>query len=459
MVQSSYLGPAASATNDLSRKVYLDNLKGTGFLTQAQVDSLISTGLAPYATKVYVDGRDALKASVAAVDAVDDTKLKVSSINTSGGPVGLDSSGRVPVGRVPGTSTQRFPMGPYTPLSFLGSLAMSVGGGEVTLMTSTVTDPGFTYRLLISGQIDCHTNVSGDPPVVRVRANSTSGQLLAAGIGSTRQYRWGVDTFDRTATNLGVNWQQVYTNTGYGAMVTNGTSAVWSPNGGLDNTGFFRRINSFATTSDDYQEVWTKVASVPQSPGLFGELFSGPPYNRIYGRVNADRTSWTAYEMTSTTASLIYANGTSTGVLVKPVPWDWAVGDEIVAQFGYYPSTAKRRYRLIRNGVIVIDFTESSTATAMSAAHRGWGFGVKAPATLIAGQVLPAGFQWIAYNDPAAAWSADPENYSPVTLVPFTATETFTGATTLYVTLRAQGTSTVYASTSYPKLHVVAIPA
>lgn len=454
MVQSSYLGPAASATNDLSRKVYLDNLKGTGFLTQAQVDSLISTGLAPYATKAYVDGRDALKASVAAVDAVDDTKLKVSSINTSNGPVGLDSSGRVPVGRVPGTSTQRFPVGPYTPLSFLGSLAMSVGGGEVTLMTSTVTDPGFTYRLLISGQIDCHTNVSGDPPVVRVRANSTSGQLLAAGIGATRQYRWGVDTFDRTATGLGSNWQQIYTNPGYGAMVTNGSAAVWSPNGGLDNTGVFRRTNAFATSSDDYQEVWTKVATIPSQPGLL----SGPATTRILGRMNADRTAYVAFELKDT-ASLTYVNGTSTGVLVKPVPWDWAIGDEVVAQFGYYPATAKRRYRLIRNGVIVIDFTEPSTATAMSAAHRGWGFGATAPATLLFGQVVPGGLQWIAFNDPAAAWSADPENYSPVTLVPFTATETFTGATTLYVTLRAQGTSTVYASTSYPKLHVVAIPA
>lgn len=455
MVQLSYLGPIASVGTDLARKAYLDGIKGSGFLDQEEVDSLISEALEPYADKSYVDLRDSSKTTVAAVDAVDNTKIKVATINTSGGPVGLDAAGRVPVARVPGTSTQRFPAGPYTPLAFLGSTVASTSGNEVTLMTATVTDPGFDYRLLISGQVDCHTNVTGDPPVVRVRAGSASGVVLATGLGSTRQYRWGVDTFDRTASNLGPNWEQSYSNPGAGEMGTNGTSAAWVPgSGGPENIGFFRRVNSFFASDDDYQDVYTKVDSPPGTPGLFG----GEPFLRIYGRVNSGRTAYVAWELTNSTASLIYRNGNSEGVLVGPVDWEWQSGDEIVAQFGHFPTATKRRYRLIRNGTTVIDFYETNVLSVISSSHRGWGFGAKAPSTLLFGQVNPPSLQWIAFNDPAAPWSADPENYSPVTLMP-TVNATLTGSTDLYVTLRAQSTSTVYASSFLPNLHVMAIPA
>jgi hypothetical protein len=136
-------------------------------------------------------------------------------------------------------------------------------------------------------------------------------------------------------------------------------------------------------------------------------------------------------------------------------------GDGILAQFGVYAGTPnKRRFRLLLNGQVKLDYTDSSQVTAMSDQNRGWGFGQQAGSWLF-NQLRPAALEWIALSDPVAPWSADPENYSSAVLTSTSPSiqASLVGPQILYVTLDATSTASVYATTTLPKLHVMAIPA
>lgn len=450
------VSPDPTSDKEVAVQGYATNVRGSASLTQNQIDSQVSAALAPYASKSYVDSRDALNATKAQVDAGDSGKLKKATININNGVAGLDSAGRVPVARVPGSSTQRWPKGYYTPSSY--GTGSATGTTEVTLFTHTIANPGYTFRPLVAGQLDVRTNTDGDAPVVRVRVGSTSGPVVAIATASSSQYRYGVDTFNRIAPSLGAGWEQVYTGTGSGHTETT-TKAFWVPDGNDGaRQGVFRKIADFSTTADDYQEVYYKVADAIEAGGVLGS----PPHNRLYGRMNTLRTSYVAFDMTDTQASLIYATGGAETTLVAPTNgFAQAVNDEILAQFGYYAATNKRRFRLLRNGTVFIDYTDAGSVTPMGTDNRGWGFGHRAGSSLLFGQPKPAALDWIALTDPVSSWSADPENASPAVLMPtdLSSMATLVGDQTLYITLSATTSATVTATNVQPKLHVMAIPA
>lgn len=446
--------PAVDA--DVTTRNYVTGVRGSSSLTPTEITTLITTGLAPYATRDYVDSRDSLNATAAQVTSGDADRLKAATINANNGVAGLDAAGRVGVSRVPGSSTQRWPEGFYTPASY--GTATSSAGTEATVFTLPIADPGFPFRLLISGQVECRTATDGDAPVIRVRVGSTVGPVVATGTAQLSQYRYGVDNFNRTSPNLGAGWEQVYTGGGSGHTETT-TKAFWVPDGN-DNSrqGVFRKITDFATTVDDYQEIYYRVADTIEAGGVFGSS----PHNRIYGRMNNARTSYIAFDMTDTEASLLYATGGTETTLNGPVGgFAQNAGDEIVAQFGYYAATNKRRFRIIRNGSVKIDYTDAGSVTDMGTNNRGWGFGHRAGSSLLFGQPKPAALDWIALSDPLSSWSADPENYSPavLTATDLSSQSSLVGNQTLYVTLRATSTATVYSTAVLPKLHVMAIPA
>ena len=458
MAKLRSVGRAPARDTEAATNAYVTSVRGTGSLTQGEIDSLISTAMAPYATTSYVNTRDELNASKAQVDAGDATKLKKATIDINDGVPGLDSTGRVPVARVPGTSTQRWPDGPYTPAAYASTATTATGTTPVTVFTHTIADPGYPFKLLISGCLDVRTATNGDAPVVQVRVGSTSGPVVATGTGSPSQYRYGVDTFNRVSPALGAGWEQIYTGPGDGHTETS-TKAFWVPNGTSGaRQGFFRKIGDFSTTESNYQEVSYRVVDACQAGGIIGS----PPHNRIYGRVNSSRTTYIAFDMTATTASLISGkSGVETTLVAAQTGFAQNATDEILAQFGYYAGTNERRFRLVRNGTVFIDWVDTAQVTTMTTDNRSWGFGHQAGAALLTGQSNPASLDWIALNDPVSIWGADPENYSPAVLTstsPITQSSLI-GNQTLYVTLKATSTGTVYASTTLPKLHVITIPA
>lgn len=442
--------------SDLTTLAQISTARNSFSLSSTQIAEAITTGMAPYVTKSYVDERDNLNATKTQVDTGDAGRLKNASINVASGVAGLDSNGRVPVARVPGVSTQRWPKGFYAPTTYAAST--SAAGTEVTVFTLPVADPGYAFKLLIAGQFDCRTATDGDSPVVRVRVGSASGPVVAIGVAQSNQYRFGVDTFNRVSPNLGAGWDQFYSGPGSGHAETNGSRAYWEKDGtSFERFGVFRKIADFATTVDDYQEVFYRVSDTIEAGGLFGK----DPHNRIYGRMNAARTSYVTFDMTDSKCSLLYATGGTETALVSDVTgFAQNSGDEILAQFGYYAATNKRRFRLIRNGTVRIDHTDSGSVTSMGTDNRGWGFGMQAGQVSFR-QALPASLDWIALSDPLSNWSADPENYSPAVLNPIdlSTQASLLGSQTLYVTLRANSTATVYSTTTQPKLHVMAIPA
>lgn len=443
---------------DVSTNAYVTSVRGTGSLTQSEIDTLVTTALAPYATTAYVDAADALNATKAQVDTGDSTKLKKSSIDSNDGVAGLDSTGRIPVARVPGTSTQRWPDGPYTPTAYAAATVSATGTTRATIFTHAIADPGYPFKLLISGCFDVRTNTDGDAPVIQVRVGSTSGPVVASGTGSPAQYRYGVDTFNRVSPALGAGWEQVYSGIGDGHTETS-TKAFWVPSGTSGTRqGFFRKIGDFATTESNYQEVSYRVVDACQAGGIIGS----PPHNRIYGRVNVSRTTYVAFDMTSTTASLVSGKaGAETTLVAAQTGFAQNANDEILAQFGYYAGTNERRFRLVRNGTVFIDWVDLAQVTTMTTDNRFWGFGHQAGAALLTGQASPASLDWIALNDPVSVWAADPENYSPAVLTstsPITQSS-LVGNQTLYVTLSATTAATVYATTTQPKFHVITIPA
>jgi len=460
------VGPVPTADREVAPRRYVSSARSTGSLTPTEAGVLVDTGMAPYATRSYVDTRDALNATKAQIDAGDALKLKRAARNVVNGIAGLDSGGRVEVARVPGTATQRYPRGFYTPAAYNSTTVSATTGtsAESTLFTHTVADPGYAYKLLISGNFDVRTATTGDSPLIRVRVGSaaSSAPLLATGTGAAIQYRYGTDTFNRVAPALGPGWEQTYVGGGSGHAETNGTRAFWEPDGtDFNRQGFFRKVGDFATTVDDYQEVSYGVGDGAEGGGLFG----APGHNRIYGRVNSSSTSYVAFDITDTKASLVYANGGAESNLVDELAFDQTGGISIVAQFGYHAVGNRRRFRLLRNGSVKIDYTDTGNVTAMGGDFRGWGFGMRAG--VISGlfgperQAKPANIEAIALYDPLSWWAADPEVYSTAVLVPtpLSQQDSRTGNTVLYVTLRGASNSTVFATASRPRLHVMAVPA
>jgi hypothetical protein len=116
-----------------------------------EINAHIATGLAAYATKEYVDTRDALNATNADMVNGDNLRLQLASKNVANGIVGLGADGRFNPGLSSVEHTQKVPNGPWTPVSY-GSPVVTTT--TETLFTMDVTDPGHDYKIIVGGTID-----------------------------------------------------------------------------------------------------------------------------------------------------------------------------------------------------------------------------------------------------------------------------------------------------------------
>lgn len=459
MAQLSYKGAALAASSDLAYRPYPTTLK-SGDLSTGAVNSLIDTLLTPYVTAAYVHAQDDLLATPVFVDAGDATRIPLSLRGAPSGIAPLDNSGKIPPAFFPVASTQKWNKGPWTPPGYMAEPVSGVVS-ETTLYTCPVADPGWPYKLLVFGQADTTVGADDIYPVINVRVGSTSGTIIARGLGAadgTPTHLMGDDFNRSNSSNLGDGWNVTYLGDG-------GTDV-----GILNDEAFMRSAGILENNTDreaicqrvdpDTRHTGTNYQMVALTTGgLVGGIVDteSKPFFRIYFRANDAFTQWVAWEVDNQQARLVYNTGDGVhqvSTAAADVDWDtnttwrgYAGGDQTTLN--------ERAFTLYKDNTLVLQVTDSSLVTALGSTNRGWGFGLKNTLFLLGQQTAPSIEQiYVADFVPP---------YEPTAIVPYdlhTAPTTLTGSTTLYVTAQRSGSSSysVNASAYRPQLHVMAVP-
>lgn len=183
----TYVGPTPVATRDLINRDYVTNGLLAANLSQATVDATIAATLAGYATRSYVTTRDGLLATKAYIDAGDATRLHRSQLGAESGVANLNAQALVDIARVAVLSTQRYPKPFWSPAAYNASPVAATT--EAGVYTCAVDDPGFTYKLLVFGEVSGKVSLDNtEYPIVYVRVGSTGGQIIAYGAGVGESY-------------------------------------------------------------------------------------------------------------------------------------------------------------------------------------------------------------------------------------------------------------------------------
>ena len=461
------VGKAPSQNLDVANKSYVESLTAQN-LSQASVDSLVSSGLSSYCLKSYVDNKDALNATLSYIQSGDSARLAKARVNANSGVPGLDSTGKIPIERIDVSSTQRWPKGFWSPSSYLASPLYVAG--ETALFSCPVSDPGFVYKIIATGLLNVGLNISnsiqdifGEYPLIYVRQGSQAGPIIAQGYGCSEHYQWGMDLFERSSNaDLGPQWAQVYSGPGAGSMVTDGHQAVWNDSGTKDRSCRARRINPLdMTTIGDTQYVswWVGDNDIGGNTGL-----DDPASNSLLGRMSSDGSTYIRLRINFHQASLWYAVGGNDIQFPGTYDVSQGTGDAFTLVCGY--NNNPRQFAILKNGGVVGTWTDGNGVSALGANYRGWGIGMEATqatAILPIGQHTPADMSMVWIQDPLNPSMADNNNQGPVNIIPtpLSAQSPITGATTLYVSgMRSGGSITTgKVSTLNPRLQVWAVPA
>ena len=455
-----YVGATVAVDPDVAYKSYVDNLKNSD-LDTSTIDSLIDSGLSSYATVSYVDTQDALNVTQSYVDTQDNLRIKTATKDVANGVAALDASGKVDQNRLNVASTQKFWRGPWTPAAYNSALTGITT--ETDLYSVPVTDPGFTYKLVVFGMAEGRSDLAGQWPQINVRVGSTSGTIIARGVGSdeTIEVPTGLnvsDNFERVnTTDLGSNWSTPYTfgDSGSGAKIdtADGHNAM------LDWTPFFANAwlrhkwaGTGAITGVDNQAIEITVGD---------NNFDNSSYVDIYARITSDWSNWVRCAL-GNNSSLIYwrVGGTEygpSGGIGAPF-FGASPGDKLKFIMGTTGNAQSCTFQQNGSDVYTRNLTLDAAssgwpAPVVGSTHRGWGFGMHVPAS----GVLPFKVDNIQLTDGFTS-----PNLNTIRIVPLSldAQASRTGATTVYVRLlRSGGSSTVQATNYSPKIFVLAVPA
>lgn len=411
-----YVGANQGAARDLVSYQYVQSLLGLN-LSQILVDLQINTALSGYVTKSYVDAQDALNATKAYVDAADALKLHNNQIGVNNGAAGLLVGGRLDPSRVAAASTQRYPK-PFISPSAYHSSAVNVTTTETTIFPIAVADPGFTYKLFITGVLDGSSSVDGEYAVVKVHQGATGGQIVAGGYGLGEKYPGGVLT---SYTGHGSSTYTIPT------WVATLDVIALGAGGGGGNGAFF-------------------IAG----PGGDAGVYSGVTLTRGTTLPNGTGTL-TANVGTGGTATNNGGSSTVTGTGVTTVTGGGGDG----SGNGANP-----------NGVAAGNFTfggntyvggVAATTRKQVGNPPGGGGSAASIATFDTGGAGADGAIWIFAKPAGGGNPSGPINIIPT---PLNAQTAINGATTLYVMASRSGTtSTQTISTVQPKIMVIPVPA
>lgn len=418
MAAIPYVGATQASVNDLVNRNYVTNLLGLN-LGQVLVDTLINAGLTGFVTKTYVDTQDALNATKSFIDTGDATRMKLSQIGVNSGAAGLLVSGRIESSRIGSASTQRWPKPFYTPTAY-NTATITATSSEVTVYTCPVADPGYAYKLFVSGVLDGSTSVDGEYPIVRVRQGSTTGQVVAGGFGLGEKYSGGVMTQFTTAGSYTIpSW------------ATNLDIVLLGGGGGGNGTTVF----SFFNGPDGSAGAWTTMNLIRGStiPSGTATISFAPGGGGTGGASSIGATGSSGGATTFTAAGYSGANSAAGGA--------GGSGTASVAAKTYNGQTYTGGAGGTAGGAGGFPGAGGGGGGAFSAAVGGNGAG---------------GSAWV------VAYGAATTPSGPVAIAPtaINAQTVITGATTLYVTVvRSGSASTQSISTLLPKLFAIPIPA
>lgn len=458
-----YKGPPPVASTDLVTYDYVASLLPSGLSTTA-VNDRINTNLAGKVLRSYVDTQDLLNATQAYVDVGDATRLKLTDKDVVNGVLSLGPSGRAAPSRFDVASTQRWNAGLWTPSAYNAS-ALSAVAAESTVYPMSVTDPGFTYKIVVFGIVDASTGADSGYPIVTVRDGSTAGTVIAEGRGAADSYLYstgmsGGDDFERTdASYIGNTlWAPQYsqgnTSRGYDS-IPNGHEVQWNDTGGQSAYVLHRRINAAdALTQTDDQLVTLTQGSIVSETTL--NFDPDDASTMLICRMSTDFNNMVYVGLTSVTGGhqAIWGyrkNGTFSAPGVQS-------GISQAANDGWALNAVGRVYTLYKNGTQVSQWNDSSNVTNVGSSFRGWGFGHQAASRAFSsGQTTPSSVADIRIQDNPTLTATAPCNVLPIN---YASQSPRTGASTLFVRVnRSASPATVGVSTFFPKLVAFAVPA
>lgn len=416
MAAIPYVGATQAATTDLVNRSYLGGLLSLNLL-QSVVDTLINTSYSGYATKAYVDGRDALNATKSFIDAGDATRLHYSQVGVNNGIAPLDGLARIPIGRISTTSTQRFPK-PFTSPSAYNAATVSAAGSEVQIYTCAVADPGFAYKLFVTGMADGSSNTDGEYALIKVRQGSSTGQIVAGGYGLGEKYVGGQLTMITTSQTYTVpTWATSLDIICLGGGAGGQGGQFFAGQGGNGGT--------FATSTQAKGSI-TSITCTIGNGGTAGD--GGSPGSAGNGSAStATGTGLTTVSGAGGTNSNPFFGGTGTGLS---------------------PGT-----RAFNGGSYAGGAVQNTRGQPGNSPGGGGAGGALGPNPGGAG--APGAIWILAYTSPNSP-------SGPINIVPtaVNAQNSITGATTLYVMgVRSGSASTQSISTLRPGLFVVPFPA
>lgn len=458
-----YVGVPVSLDPDLVYQDYATGIKGAD-LSTAAIDSAINSGLSGFTTTSYVDTRDALLATQSYVDTQDALRVRLASKDVPSGVAALDATSKVDPNRFDVPSTQQFNRGPWTPAAY--NTTNQSFTAETTLYTCPVTDPGYSYRLVVFGEVDARSSLTSEYPIVVVRVGSTTGQIISRGRGQSGTYNWstglnGGDNFERSApSDLGGStfWETQFLAgsnvNGYDA-IADGHQAAWVDTGGTTAYALHRRAaTADATTLTDNQFVTLTAGTIAaETTPVFS---NDDAATFLINRMSSDFANMVMVGLFSVTGNhkaewVMRRNGTfsnvGTNTNITQSPGDvWALG------------SVGRLFTLYKNGSSVSTWNDTGNASLLGGTARGWGWGHQAAQQQFGtAQTTPGSVADVRIQDNDFIQSS-----GSIMLVPqdLQSTSVLTGSTTLYVRgMRSGGSSTVSTQPFQPRIHVMAVPA
>ena len=192
------------------------------------------------------------------------------------------------------------------------------------------------------------------------RLDASVSQVIRGGGGGA------TDQFEREDTDLGDDWDS--TNTGAGAIATNGSAAYWEPSGGSAATQISRNINVETATN------WQKVSFVLTEPlsAVSGWL--------LLGRMDSTKTTHTYMFVKKDYREIGYIIAGSPTVLTSSSdPFDPPPGAKISGHFGvnFYGVVDEDAFSLGDYPGYGNSLNVNSSAPAKGDAYRSMGLGAK----------------------------------------------------------------------------------
>lgn len=427
---SPFFGSMVGAPSRVATRGYIQNLLA-GNLTQNQVTSQITTRLSGYATKTYVDAQDARLADSAFIDAGDATRLAKANLNRPGYPFTLDSNGKVPTSKVKLTAMQKYP---NTAVAAAGGSASTTN--DVALMTLSVPDPGFRYKLLVTGTMSgsVATDNGARPQVTVYRGDDYA---VAQGYGAGESYQ---------TPTVGSVSSKMY--------VSSPFAPAPYPN------GIITHRPELGNSSVSYNSDWQNLSWIAVNDDAFQTAISG---SMMQAQVNMSNVSLSAF--------VSYANGR--------LPSDGIPADNVGRL------TAEMRIYSSRSGVVAYTSSNGRTVTGTLSSYVGgltvykgdmftiqvrqsmycpWGdvpdaFGSNNRGTYATWAPSGSGVSNALTLTPGLAPGA---SGSEISILPmsFTSQPPMTGPTTLYVRLQSPGGMPVSVlSAPSPRIMAIPIPA